>query len=273
MNRHHARLLAFGLVTSGWIGNVIALGQTSPTPRSGTTGETPRGQADRRREVPKPVNNDSAQDAAAAMRRNGSSLLKATLNAKQDRGQARLADVSFNAVPEPVPRTLRKHDQVTIIVREESAFSSKGRSELKKEAEFDARLEEFIKLKLRNAEIAGGGIGSTVPSVRATGTRDFKGEGTVDRSDSFTTRVQAEVVDVKPNGTLVLQARSHIKTDDEERYFVLTGSCRVDDLNADNTILSTQLFDKDLRHTSKGTVRESTRRGWLSHLLDAISPF
>jgi flagellar L-ring protein precursor FlgH len=172
-----------------------------------------------------------------------------------------------------VPRTLRKHDQITIIVREESAFSSKGRSELKKEAEFSARLDEFIKLKVRNAEIEGGGIGGPVPSVRATGTRDFKGEGTVDRSDSFTTRVQAEVVDVKPNGTLVLQARSHIKTDDEERYFVLTGCCRVEDVNADNTILSTQLFDKDLRHTSKGNVRESTRRGWLSHLLDAVSPF
>jgi flagellar L-ring protein precursor FlgH len=162
---------------------------------------------------------------------------------------------------------------VTIIVREESAFSSKGRSELKKEAEFDARLEEFIQLKLKNFEIEGGALGPNAPSIRASGKRDFKGQGTVDRSDSFTTRVQAEVVDVKPNGTLVLQARSHIKTDDEERYFVLTGSCRVEDVNADNTVLSTQLFDKDLRHTSNGTVRQATRRGWLSHLLDAVNPF
>ncbi len=208
-----------------------------------------------------------------SMRRNGSSLLKATLNAKQDRAQARLQDVSFHAVPEPVPRTLRKHDQVTIIVREESEFSSKGRSEFKKEAEFEARLEEFIKLKLRNAEIEGGGLGPATPSVRAGGTRDFKGEGAVDRSDSFTTRVQAEVVDVKPNGTLILQARSRIKTDDEERYFILTGTCRVEDVNADNTILSSQLFDKNLEQRTKGNVRNAGRRGWLSHLLDAVNPF
>jgi flagellar L-ring protein precursor FlgH len=272
MNRHHARLLAFGLATSGWLGNVVALAQTSPT-RAGAANEAPRGPSDRRQEPARPANNDSAQEAAVAMRRNGNSLLKATLNAKRDRSQARLADVSFHAVPEPVPRTLRKHDQVTIIVREESAFSSKGRSELKKQAEFSARLDEFIKLRLRNTEIEGGGLGPVVPSVRGTGARDFKGEGTVDRSDSFTTRVQAEVVDVKPNGTLVVQARSHIKTDDEERYFVLTGSCRVEDVNADNTILSTQLFDKDLRHTSTGTVRNASRRGWLSHLLDVVSPF
>ena len=27
------------------------------------------------------------------------------------------------------------------------------------------------------------------------------------------------------------------------------------------------------RQTSKGTVRQATRRGWLSHLLDAVNPF
>jgi flagellar L-ring protein precursor FlgH len=273
MNRHHARLLAFGLATSGWLGNMLAFGQTTTTRRAGQGSDVPRGETDRRQEPPRPITNDAAQDAAASMRRHGSSLLKATLNAKQDRGQAKLADVSFHAVPEPVPRTLRKHDQVTIIVREESEFRTRGRSQFKKDAEFEARLEEFIKIKLNNAEIEGGALGANPPSIRASGKRDFKGEGQVDRSDTFTTRVQAEVVDVKPNGTLILQARSHIKTDDEERYFVLTGSCRVEDVNADNTILSTQLFDKDLRQTSKGTVREATRRGWLSHLLDAINPF
>jgi len=286
MNRHHARLLAFGLATSGWLGNMLALGQTAGTRRAGNGAtDVPRSETERRQQPPGPVHN-GAQDAASAMRRNGSSLLKATLNARAerampgggqgagaDRGQARLSDVSFAAVPEPVPRTLRKHDQVTIIVREESEFRTRGSSEFKKEAEFEARLEEFIKLSVRNAEIEGGAQGPNPPAIRATGKRDFKGEGLVNRSDRFTTRVQAEVVDVKPNGTLVLQARSHIKTDDEERFFLLSGSCRVEDVNADNTILSSQLFDKDLRQTSKGTVRQATRRGWLSHLLDAVNPF
>ena len=263
-----------GFASTVLLYSTFAIGQTTAPRNAATTGEPQRnGQSDRRQDAPHPVSNTAAQDTGAAMRRNGSSLLKATMSVRQDRAQARLADVSFGAVPEPQPRVLRKHDQITIIVREESAFSTKGRSELKKEAEFEARLEEFINLKIRNAEIEGGGVSGPIPAVRATGKRDFKGEGTVDRSDSFTTRVQAEVVDVKPNGTLVLQARSHIKTDDEERYFVLSGSCRVEDVNADNTILSTQLFDKDLRHSSKGTVRESTKRGWLSHLLDAVSPF
>ena len=138
MNRHHARLLAFGLATSGWLGNMLALGQTTATRRTGNGTDVPRSETERRQQPPGPVYN-GAQDAGAAMRRNGSSLLKATLNARAerampgstggaDRGQARLSDVSFAAVPEPVPRTLRKHDQVTIIVREESEFRTRGSS-------------------------------------------------------------------------------------------------------------------------------------------------
>src|SRR5688500_13256071 len=143
MSLYDARVRTLAFASTVLLYNALAVAQTTAPRTTTAPGESPRGQSDRRQEPPRAVNNDSAQDAGAAMRRNGSSLLKATLNAKQDRAQARLADVSFHAVPEPQPRTLRKHDQVTIIVREESAFSSKGRSGLKKEAEFEARLEEF----------------------------------------------------------------------------------------------------------------------------------
>jgi flagellar L-ring protein precursor FlgH len=272
MNRHHARLLALGIVTSGWVGS--AFGQAhSNAQGQGPGGPRPTTAGDGRQQPPKPINNDAADRATAGMRSHGSSLLKATMHARQDPGQARLADLSFSAVPEPIPRTLRKHDQVTIVVREESDVRSKGTTELKKEAEFEARLEEWIALRVHNVEIEGGAQGPNPPAIRATGKRNFKGEGEVDRSDRFVTRIQAEVVDVKPNGTLVLQARSRIRTDDEDRYFVLTGTCRVEDVSADNTILSSQLYDKDLVQRNKGGIRNTTKRGWLGNLLDAITPF
>jgi len=267
--RQRAKLVAIGIATSGWFGHgAFAQSQQKPT-GGAASAPAPEG----RQHAPKTINNDAAQEAASGMRRTGSSLLKATMNARRDPGQARLADVSFAAVPEPIPRTLRKHDQVTIIVREESQFRSKGSNELKKQTDFEAKLDEFITLSLRNWEIEGGGIGPKPPSVKFTGKHDYKGEGTVDRSDTLTTRVQAEVLDVKPNGTLVLQARSRIKTDNEERTFTLTGTCRAEDINADNTILSSQLYDKNLEQKNKGDVRNATRKGWLENLLDVISPF
>jgi flagellar L-ring protein precursor FlgH len=213
--------------------------------------------------------------AADAFQKNGSSLLRATLATQDDPGRAPLDSVSFFAVPEPEPRVLKKHDLVTIIVREESSFESDASSELRKEAALEARIDEFIQIDtlLREFQVKGGGVTDPVPSIAMSGSRDFKGEGNVDRMDRLTLRVTAEVVDVKPNGTLVLQARQRIATDEEVQEFVLSGICRAEDVTADNTVLSTQMFDKEVRKNHKGTVRNATRRGWLSKLLDAVSPF
>jgi flagellar L-ring protein precursor FlgH len=72
---------------------------------------------------------------------------------------------------------------------------------------------------------------------------------------------------------MVLQARQRIKTDDEEQTFILSGICRVEDITPDNSILSTQMFDKELTKTHKGAVRDTTKRGWIPKLLDVINPF
>ncbi|QOV91530.1 flagellar basal body L-ring protein FlgH [Humisphaera borealis] len=214
-------------------------------------------------------------EAAVAVQRSGGSLARAQIRSMPplppDAKRAR--EVSFYAIPEPEPRTIRKHDLITIIIREESAFTVKGKTDTKREGSLEASLDEFIKLRLKNWEVEGGGIGPTPPSLKANGTRDFKSEGTANRTDSLTARITGEVVDVKPNGTLVVQARKTIKTDDEEQQFVLNGTCRVEDVIADNTVLSTQMYDLRVEKNTKGAVRSATKRSWLHEILDAISPF
>jgi flagellar L-ring protein precursor FlgH len=247
----------------------IGLAQTSPQP-------SPRARDEARAAPTAPSDNrDPNQpppDTADLLRRGGGSLLKATLGLPPDPGQARLADVSFFAVPEPEPRTLRKHDLVTVIIREESEFKSEGTTDLKKQAELNAKIEEFIRFSLDNFELKPN-VGEPFPEIKTSADRSFKGEATVDRTDTLTARMTAEVLDVKPNGTLVLQARKRIKTDEEVQQFVLTGICRVEDVSADNTVLSTQLYDLELEKKHTGAVRDTTRRGWVPKLLDVLNPF
>ena len=207
------------------------------------------------------------------MSRTGGSLLKATLATPPDPNQAKLSQVSFFAVAEPEPKTLKKHDLVTIIIREESSASTKAQNDLNKTVELQAEIQQMIKLKLGSGSIYGLPTPATTPGIDWTGARTFHGEGELDRTDSLTARITAEIFDVKPNGTLVLQARKHIKNDDEEQQFILTGICRAEDINTDNTILSTQLYDLSLQKNSKGDVRESTERGRLPKLLDFLNPF
>lgn len=209
---------------------------------------------------------------AELMRQNGGSLRRAALQMNDDPRVVKPADVNYFAVPEPKPKTLLKHDLVTIIISEQSNFSSDGGTDTKKDAGIDAKLEQFPSFSFENFALKNT-IGSITPQIKASANRNYKGEGTVDRKDTFTARIQAEVVDVKPNGTLVLQARKRIVTDEEEQVIVLAGVCRVQDITPDNTVLSTQLFDMDVRKSHRGAVRDATKRGWVPRLLDWVNPF
>ncbi|HYE19121.1 MAG TPA: flagellar basal body L-ring protein FlgH [Tepidisphaeraceae bacterium] len=189
-----------------------------------------------------------------------------------DPGKAAIGAYSPFAVAEPEPKLIKKHALVTIIIREESEATSQGSTDVKREGTVDAQVNQFVKLNLANLSLQPS-VGGTTPSVNLTGNREFKGEGTVERQDSFITRITAEVVDVKPNGTLVLQARKRIKNDEEEQTFVASGICRVEDLTPDNTVLSTQLFDLEVSKQSKGQVRNSTKTGVIHKLLDFLNLF
>jgi flagellar L-ring protein precursor FlgH len=202
----------------------------------------------------------------------GGSMLRATVSTSSDPMGASYSAVSFFTVPEAKPRMLKKHDLVTIIVDEASTYSSAGTTDLQKSADFDAKINAMIRLSLKNLSLSENGT-SAIPEINTSGTRDFKGDGAVNRTDSLTTRITAEVLDVKPNGTLVLQARQHIKTDDEEQTMILSGNCRVEDVTPDNTVLSSQMFDKDVTKSNKGAVRDTMKRGWVPKLLDVINPF
>lgn len=249
-----------------------ALAQNRPAPSAKNGGAANDGTG-REPLQQRAINNNAADRTGAVLRQNGGSLLRATLASQADPGQAKLTDVSFFAVPVPEPKVIRKHDLVTVVVREESQFNSKGTTDFKKEANVEAKVDEFVRLQLRNFAILGGALGPNPPSIKLGGSRDFKGTGTVDRSDKIVARLTAEVLDVKPNGNLVLRAQGRTKMDDEIQEFVLSGTCRAADLTADNTVLSSQLFDLNLEKRTKGNIREGTRRGWGGKLLDAISPF
>ena len=220
-----------------------------------------------------PPNNSAAEQAGQRLPQTRGSLLQATLSQTPDPAQARLDQVSFFAVRPPEPKVIRKHDLVTIIVREESESRHEGNTELSKEYAVNARVDEWIRLNLANLQVTGDGIGASPPAIRFNAEREYTGEGTAERFDSITARIQAEVVDVKPNGTLVLAARKTITTDDDQVRFVLSGICRVEDVTADNTVLSTQIFDLELSKTTRGGVTQTTRRGWVPKLLDFANIF
>jgi flagellar L-ring protein precursor FlgH len=111
------------------------------------------------------------------------------------------------------------------------------------------------------------------PEVAGTYQQNLKNTGDVERTDQLTERAEVEIIDIKPNGTLTLKGHKTVKTDDDDQNMTLTGTCRAEDVGADNTILSTQVNDLVIDAQNKGTAKESTERGWIPKLLDKLKPF
>lgn len=193
--------------------------------------------------------------------------------AQPQRASQDMRSTSLLLVEEPEPREYAIHDKITIIISETSRQSSQQKSDLKKDTNFSASLKEFPDLaKLLEAELANGD-GSPVAEVGISSGEKFKGDGKYERSDRFTDRITATVIDVKPNGVLVLEARRTIQKDKEIQTVVLSGECRRDDVTAQNTVLSNQLADMVLSVQNEGDVKDTATKGWITQLFDAIFDF
>lgn len=175
----------------------------------------------------------------------------------------------ISVVPKP-PKKFKVHDLITIVVRQQSRFKADSELETKKEWDIRSELEAFFKP-------TAGGLGAAAfrrgkPTVDYRFSNELTGEGDIKRLDRFTTRITAEIIDVKPNGNLVLQGRGQLTFDDERSEITITGVCRKVDVTPDNTVLSTQLGQLDIKVDNQGALRSASRRGWIPVFLDWLRP-
>jgi flagellar L-ring protein precursor FlgH len=183
---------------------------------------------------------------------------------------------SLMAVSSPEPRAYAKHDLVTIIIRESVENDSTAKLETEKDAQVKGKIDAFPKLQLSDLlefQLGQSEMTRGIPEVSINLSNKYEGEGENARSDSFTARVQAEIIDIKPNGNLVLEARRFIKTDNETLTMTLTGTCRSDDVLVDNTVLSTVVADLRLVKEHTGELRKATRKGLITRFFETLFNF
>ena len=181
--------------------------------------------------------------------------------------------VSLIWVPEPEPRVFQKHDVVTIIIDEVSTQTSSQSLETEKDSKTRATLNSMLDLmQLLELRLSQGDT-SNLSLIDFNAKREFTGEGDYERKDRFSARITATVLEVKPNGTLVLEAVKRIAKDSEIQTIVLSGVVREDDITRQNTVLSSQMANLDITSRHEGQVRDAAKKGLITEVLDAIFSF
>ncbi len=177
---------------------------------------------------------------------------------------------SLIAIPVSPPKEFQIHDIVTIIVRQQKTWESDADMESRRRFGVESELEAFVKF-------TGGGIGESLfrrgkPNIEYDLNTRVSNEGDATREDRFVTRISGKIIDVKPNGNLVIEAKGSIEHDEDTSVVRLTGTVRSTDVTPDNTVLSTQVADLAIAVENTGSVRDAAARGWVTKLLDWLKP-
>jgi flagellar L-ring protein FlgH len=219
----------------------------------------------------KPANQPATQQSPATSGPLAPAATKLRTPGSLDRAQ--LAPFSLLSLEPPEPREISVHDTVFIIINETSKQSSTSKLDTKTSVSNQGRINSIpdlaalLELQLRN------GDSNPLVSAGMSGNENWKGDGKFERSDRFSDRIAATVIDVKPNGTLVLEARRTIGKDDEVQTVLVSGIARREDVTNANTVLSSQLADLVIVSETSGELREATQKGWITRVFEAVFNF
>jgi len=105
------------------------------------------------------------------------------------------------------------------------------------------------------------------------GSSSFEGEGSTSRATTLETTLTARVIDVLPNGYLVVEGMREIRVNNENQSVYLSGVVRPDDITSNNVVLSSSIAQMSVRLQGKGIVSQPIKPGWLYKILSGIMPF
>ena len=109
--------------------------------------------------------------------------------------------------------------------------------------------------------------------LKGSFSNSFSGTGATSRGDRMTASITARVIDVKPNGNLLIEGSREIRVNAETQIIILSGLIRPTDISPDNTILSSYIGDARIEYVGTGALSDKQRPGWLSRAADFVWPF
>lgn len=117
------------------------------------------------------------------------------------------------------------------------------------------------------------GDGSLSPAVDASGSSASSGTGSVSRTEEIELRLAATVVDVLPNGHLVIAGSQEVRVNFELRDLQVAGIVRPEDISRQNEITYDKIADARILYGGRGQITDLQQPRYGQQVIDVISPF
>lgn len=158
------------------------------------------------------------------------------------------------------PRAHRVGDILTIVLAENTQASKKA---------------ETTTAKKDSVDIGGATLwGKTFPLnggkiAGMSGNNGFSGTGASSQSNQLTGEITVTVAQRLANGNLVLHGEKWVTINQGRELVRIAGIVRPQDINPDNTILSTRVANAQITYTGSGTLADANSQGWLARFFNS----
>jgi flagellar L-ring protein precursor FlgH len=101
----------------------------------------------------------------------------------------------------------------------------------------------------------------------------FEGKGNAGNKNLFSGSITVTVIDVLPNGNLLVSGEKQLSISDEQEFVRLSGIVNPQFVDASNTISSLKVADARIEYKSSGQLNEGMTMAWLGRIFMSVLPF
>lgn len=163
-------------------------------------------------------------------------------------------------------------DLLTILVSETSKGRKNATTDGKSDGSLSASVQDFFGLPVSALKFLPSGYDPEAV-VTAQTKRSNDAEATTTREGTLTASVTVSVIRIDDAGNLHVQGDKIVTINSEDQHIVLTGLVRPEDIQSDNTVLSSRVADARISYYGYGSVGDKQGTPLGHRLFDWLWPF
>lgn len=155
-------------------------------------------------------------------------------------------------------------DTLTITITEKTQASKISENKTERTQSVSASIPTVVGLPLKGLQ----GLG-----LAANDSNKFDGKGQNTSSNDFTSTITVTVIEVYPNGNLLVSGEKQIGLKEGEEFIRFSGVVNPNTITGANTVSSTQVADARIEFKANGFIDSAQVMGWLSRFFLTFLPF
>jgi flagellar L-ring protein precursor FlgH len=169
-------------------------------------------------------------------------------------------------------RAARVGDILTVQIAIDDKAETANTSASTRAGSVSAGITNFFGLEGSLGRVLPGGF-DPAHAVTTNSTSTNSGDGSISRSERISLTVAAVVVQILPNGNMVIQGSQEVQTNAELRSLTVSGIVRPEDISSTNTIRHTQIAEARIAYGGRGDISRVQKVPAGQALVERFYPF